>query len=186
VHFGEGAYPETEAAIRALLEDAGARDLPPPTAVDVEQASTGTQTPETYFGLSRRQGFVPDDKRTAAVEREPAAHDRLEPGQFTLAGTWELGLESATAGRSARVAGRVRAQRVFMVLSPPEDGKGAATVSIDGAPIEPIDSGSDLKSGMARIDRQRLYRLVDLDAAEDFLLEVELSPGTKAFTFTFG
>ena len=71
-------------------------------------------------------------------------------------------------------------------MSPPKGGDGTATVSIDGRPITPEDSGTDLTGGRARIDTQKLYRLVDLDEAKEFELEVELSPGTTAYTYTFG
>ncbi|MEA2348380.1 MAG: hypothetical protein QOG62_2167 [Thermoleophilaceae bacterium] len=185
-HFGEGDYAETEAAIRSLLAEAGAKDLPGATHVQVETASSSELTPETYFGLSRRAGFVPDDKRTTMVQRKPAPAADLMPGQFTLGGEWAVGLQSATAGREAAVSGRVSAQKVFMVLAPPKGGSGTATVSIDGRPITAEDSGTDLTDGRARIDNQKLYRLVDLDEAKQFGLEVELSPGTTAYTFTFG
>jgi hypothetical protein len=134
----------------------------------------------------RRQGFVPDDRRAGPVERDPVAVAELEPGRFTLGGVWRFGPEAAAAGPGAHVAGRVQARRVFMVLAPPDDGTGTVRVSIDGEPITAADAGADLTDGIARIDGQRLYRLVDRDSAAEFVLEVELSPGTRAYTFTFG
>ncbi len=58
-HFGEGAYGETEEAIRALLEEAGAqRELGAETNANPAGADPRVQTPETYLGSARAEGFV--------------------------------------------------------------------------------------------------------------------------------
>ena len=57
-HFGEGAYGETEGAIRTLLEEAGERRLPAASEVRPATAARGVHTPETYLGTLRAQGFA--------------------------------------------------------------------------------------------------------------------------------
>ena len=47
--FGEGDYKQGEAAVRALLADAGATSLPPPMTATAIMASAGLGTPETYL-----------------------------------------------------------------------------------------------------------------------------------------
>ena len=58
VQFGEGDYKQSEAAVRALLADAGATSLPPPMTATAIMASAGLGTPETYLDTQRAQGFV--------------------------------------------------------------------------------------------------------------------------------
>ena len=59
-HFGEGDYEETDAAIRALLAEAGAERLGAPARARVETASQELATPETYLGFERAERFLPD------------------------------------------------------------------------------------------------------------------------------
>src|SRR3954452_10423918 len=59
-HLGEGEYKETEAAIRALLAEAGRKQLG--TAAQPKGAITNIAaqaTAETYLGSARAQGFSP-------------------------------------------------------------------------------------------------------------------------------
>ena len=56
VHFGEGEYDQTEAAIRTLLAEAGAAKLGERARVKAEDA-VEAQTPETYLGVAARAGL---------------------------------------------------------------------------------------------------------------------------------
>ena len=58
VQFGEGDYKQSEAAVRALLADAGAASLPPPMTANAIMPSAGLGTPETYLDTQRQQGFL--------------------------------------------------------------------------------------------------------------------------------
>ena len=96
VQFGEGDYDKTEAAIRALLRDAGAKlggDARPDRTFDPATRAT----PETYLGLARAEAYIvpPAAGTTTYV---PAAPDRIPANQFSLGGTWTLSQESARAG----------------------------------------------------------------------------------------
>ena len=63
-HFGEGGYEQSERAIRQLLADAGAGDLPDdPAPVEgrgIELAADwhNLRSTETYVGLARSEGFA--------------------------------------------------------------------------------------------------------------------------------
>ena len=58
-HFGEGGYEATESAIRALLAEAGDRRLGARAGrARAIAPGKGAQTPETYFGSKRAQGWL--------------------------------------------------------------------------------------------------------------------------------
>ena len=76
-HFGEGAYEETEAAIRSLLAEAGDERLGGGRG-DQRAHRPGLRTPETYLGSERAQGWVEAPRAgTATTGRRAAA--RPEP-----------------------------------------------------------------------------------------------------------
>ena len=56
--FGEGDYKQDEAAVRQLLYDAGAHNLPAPMTAHAIMPSAGLATPETYLNSQRSQGFA--------------------------------------------------------------------------------------------------------------------------------
>lgn len=177
VHFGEGEYDKTEAAIRALLQEAdghspGAMAMPRATATPTARA-----TPETYLGLARDEGL-----RTplTAGTRTYKAPGHLNASQFALDGRWHLDDEAATAVRDAEIHASVVAKDVYLVLSPPPGGTGTVGVEVDGRP------GPDVHGGVVRVDRQRLYHLVAGAQAGPHELTLRPSPGVAAYAFTFG
>ena len=127
VHFGEGAYDETERVIRTLLAErprpsswlAGdrggdaeprghARDLPRTTS-----ASPGSRIPTV----------VPDRLRVV-----PAPERRSHSISSPTAGDWRVEAERAVAGENARLRLRFRAKEVNLVLG----GTGRVEVLLDG------------------------------------------------------
>ncbi len=184
VHFGEGAYEETEAAIRALLAESGAGRLGEPARARVETASPELATPETYLGHERAEGFVPGPPRPG-YGRYPGVDD-LPPVSFALSGGWYVGAESATAVRDARIEARVTARKVFLVLS----SKGArprdVEVLLDGRPVGAAQAGADARDGRVTVREERLYRLMSLPRVEDRRLTLRVPPGVTGYAFTFG
>ena len=59
-------------------------------------------------------------------------------------------------------------------------------VLLDGKPLPQRFAGTDVEDGVATIDRQRLYRLVELPSAQRHLLTLEFAPGISGYAFTFG
>jgi hypothetical protein len=59
-------------------------------------------------------------------------------------------------------------------------------VLLDGRPLPGELAGADVRDGVAVVDQQRLYRLVELPRAERHLLTLELAPGVSGYAFTFG
>jgi cytochrome c biogenesis protein CcdA/thiol-disulfide isomerase/thioredoxin len=183
-HFGEGAYEETEAAIRALLAEAGRDRLGPMADARVETADPELATPETYLGHERADGFVPGPPRPG-FGRYAGVRD-LPPVSFALSGEWYVGAESATAVRDARIEARVTARKVFLVLSSKGGRPRAVEVLLDGRPVGAAEAGADVRGGRVTVREERLYRLVSLDRVEDRRLTLRVPPGVTGYAFTFG
>ena len=184
VHFGEGAYEETDAAIRALLAEAGADRLGAPARARVEVASDELATPETYLGYERAERFLPGPPRPG-LGRYPGKDD-LPPVHFALSGTWNVTPEAATAVADARIHARVTARKVFLVLSSKNEREREVQVLLDGEPIQPSEAGADVRAGRVTVREERLYRLVSLDRVEDRRLTLVVPPGVAGYAFTFG
>jgi cytochrome c biogenesis protein CcdA/thiol-disulfide isomerase/thioredoxin len=165
VHFGEGAYAETERKIRALLGAA----LPP--ALDQEDHTpTEFRTAETYLGYTRIGNYAgstihPD--RPGSYRFPPA----LGGDTFAYAGTWTVGRERILAGRHARLRFKFLARSVHLVLS----GRGVIGVRLNGRKLRSVN-----------VTRDALYTLATQKRARDGLLELTFTPGLSAYAFTFG
>jgi cytochrome c biogenesis protein CcdA/thiol-disulfide isomerase/thioredoxin len=185
VHFGEGDYDQTEAAIRSLLAEAGSIDLgsdAKPGAV--QTADPDLRTPETYLGYARAQGWV-NGPQLGSKDYGALDAGSLDLNQFAYAGAWDVQEESARALHDAGVALSFQARRVFLVLGSPGRPR-ELQVLLDGRPISDADAGADVHGGTATISAQRLYRLVDLPEAGRHTLELRFQPGIAGYAFTFG
>ena len=184
VHFGEGNEAETEAAVRDLLDAAGATRLGRPAGVRGEQPGTTRATPETYLGAERAMGFT--EAPRPGTHRYTAAGEDLPQNALSLGGTWSVGPQSATAVRDATVDLHFAARDVFLVLSSAGSRPRKVGVVLDGRPITARDAGADVRGGAMTVRGQRLYRVVRLPAAGDARLRLRLPPGVAAYAFTFG
>src|SRR5579862_1498174 len=182
--FGEGDYRQSEAAVRQLLYDAGAHNLPAPMTATALMPSPGLATPETYLNDLRSTGF--------AQPLEPGVH--VYPGvqtpvlnEFALHGTWRVSSESATpTSTNAAIQAGVQAARVYLVMISEGNAPRAVRVLLDGHPIPASAAGADVHHGVVTVRSQRLYSLVALGQAEFHVLTVEVPPGRAAYDFTFG
>jgi thiol-disulfide isomerase/thioredoxin len=182
--FGEGDYPQTETAIRALLAEAGydvgAKSHPTGVIVPSQQA-----TPETYLGTARAQGWVNGPK--------PGLHDYgssppagLGLNDFAYTGTWKIGDQPAQAVANAGIDLEFQAKDVYLVLSSPGERPLAVRVLLDGRPISPAAAGADVHQATVTVRRQRLYTLVSLPRDQRHHLSLRLAPGVTGYAFTFG
>ncbi len=183
--FGEGEYKQDEAAVRQLLFDAGARDLPPPMSAHAIVPAAQLATPETYLDSQRAQGFV--------SPLQTGTHSYSAPGsvqlnQFALGGTWNVGPQSATAvSTGATITAGVQASAVYLVMTSPSNAPRTGRVLLDGKPISAADAGADVSAGGSfTVTGQRLYSLVSLPGAQQHVLTVEVPRGVSAYSFTFG
>jgi thiol-disulfide isomerase/thioredoxin len=170
---GEGDYKQSEAAVRALLYDAGVHNLPPPMTATAIMPSQNLATPETYLDDQRSQGF--------AQPLEPGVH--FYPGvskpalnEFGLHGAWKITGEYATpTAAGASIDAGFQAAHVYLVMTSKGNVPRTVKVLLDGYPISSVT-----------VQQQRLYTLVSLPQAEFHDLTVELPPGVRAYDFTFG
>jgi cytochrome c biogenesis protein CcdA/thiol-disulfide isomerase/thioredoxin len=171
--FGEGEYKHSEAAVRALLLEAGATSLPAPVTARPELPSPGLATPETYAGAARSERFSPPV--ALGVHDYPRASE-LAPSFFALRGRWKVTDEYATAmAPGDSIDATFRAAKVYVVLSSAGGVPRRGAVLLDGRPTASFT-----------ISGQRLYELVALPQAGQHSLRVQLPAGVSAYAFTFG
>jgi cytochrome c biogenesis protein CcdA/thiol-disulfide isomerase/thioredoxin len=183
-HFGEGEYGETEAAIRELLAEAGHRPGARAEA-QAETAAAGVTTPESYLGAGRALRFV-NGSIAAGTQDFTASGAEVPDDGLAYEGRWRIGFDDATAVRSARLDLDFGARRVFLVLGSRGGVPRPLRVLLDGKPLPQRFAGTDVQGGVATVDRQRLYRLVELPSAQRHLLTLEFAPGISGYAFTFG
>ena len=182
VHFGEGDDDETEAAIRSLLEEAGAERLGGDAKVGATETVGRHATPETYLGSARADGWQPKLRDGARTYTAPPS---LRPSRFALDGTWKIDSESAEAVRGASLEANVVGKGVYLVLSSRGGKPGQVEVELDGRPIRAEDAGADVRRGRVTVRGQRLYRLVELDKTGQHRLRLRFGPGVAGYAFTF-
>jgi cytochrome c biogenesis protein CcdA/thiol-disulfide isomerase/thioredoxin len=171
-HFGEGAYEESEEVIRTLLAES---DLPAPVSRSLpDDTPTEPQTPETYLGYGRI-GFFVGSPLVGDREASYTIPSFIPRDGFAYGGRWTVERERIVAGEEARLRLNYHAHDVFLVLG---TSGAAETVSVivDGRLRRVITVGED-----------RLYTLARFPGpARDHTLDLEFSPGTEAYAFTFG
>ncbi len=182
--FGEGNYLEGEAAVRELLYEAGVHRLPPPMSAHAILPSTGLDTPETYLGTDRAQGFVPPIR--AGVHSYPGVAT-AGLNTFALRGTWRATSQYATPVSSgAEIQGGFKAQHVYLVMTSIGNVPRHVRILLGGHPISSADSGADVHGGYVTVQGQRLYSLVSLPYDQQNSLTLQVPPGVSAYDFTFG
>ena len=172
IQFGEGDYSTTESLIRQLLTAANPNvKLPPATGLADTTPKSGTTTPETYLSLGKVQNYGGTDSYASGTSTYslPASQ---KANTFALDGPWNLtfnGIEPKSSSSSIRL--RYTANQVRMVLS----GTGTVSYLLDGSMKTIKVSGTP-----------RSYELLKTVATKSGTLNVTVSPGVTAFSFTFG
>jgi cytochrome c biogenesis protein CcdA/thiol-disulfide isomerase/thioredoxin len=175
VAFGEGDYTMTEAAIRALLAQAGAKDLGAGAhARGVIVPSQTPISPETYLGTARAAGWIENEPQFG-THTYTAPNYTLAVNDFAYGGTWNIGNQQALAVAGATIDADAEAKNVYIVLSPPAHGAGAVAVFIDGH-----------YSTTLNVTQQRLYRVAHFASTSRHSIHLQLSAGTSGYSFTFG
>jgi cytochrome c biogenesis protein CcdA/thiol-disulfide isomerase/thioredoxin len=182
--FGEGNYKQSEAAVRQLLYDACARNLPQPMTVKAIIPSAQLGTPETYLGAQRAQGFnVPV---RAGVHSYAGLTNPLL-NEFGLSGTWNIGADSiAPVSGKGSIEARVQAANTYLVMTSAGNIPRTVRVLVDGRPVGRGNAGRDVHRGLVTVRGQRLYELVALPHVQQHVLTVEVPRGVSVYDFTFG
>lgn len=169
--FGEGDYQTTEDAIRQLLSQSNVTaQLPASTAV-TDQTPQSLLTPETYLGAQRAEnysGTTPYSTGAATFQYPPA----LRSDTFALRGSWGIDDESITAQNdNAAIELNYHGRNVYLVVG----GTGTLTITRDGrTSTMPVDGPPNMRTVVAN------------DDAGSGHVEIGLSPGLQAYSFTFG
>jgi len=169
IKFGEGDYDVTEKLIRQLLSEGG-ENLPP--AVDAPDSTpTEALTPETYFGVGKVANYAGEGAYDQGI-RTFSLPKQLADDSFALRGTWALDYQGATAPNDDNaITLNYHARNVYLVVG----GSGTVTVTRDGAKTTiPVSGPPNMRQIVAD----------DEDGAGS--LEVSLSKGLQAFSFTYG
>ena len=169
VSIGEGDYSGEEQLIRQLLTAVHpgialprATDVPDTTPVD------SAQTPETYLGAERQQGYHGSAPYATGQFTAPAT---LPADSFALAGAWTIGQESITAGQGVGITLAFHASKVYLDVG----GTGTLTVSAGGtSKVIRVSGAPDI------------YTVATEQPAGDGTVTIRLSPGLQAYSFTFG
>ncbi len=191
-HFGEGRTDETEAAIRALLAERGAK-LGKIAEVEAAGASAAAdfasiRSPETYLGSRRAKSF------TSPGGLRQGANDYRLPDDFNLndwgfSGRWEVEPQRSILHEPhGKVAFRFHARDLHLVLGSKTGRPIRFRVLLDGK-APGADHGMDIDpSGQGQVNGQRLYQLVrQQNGARERLFTIEfLDGGAEAYAFTFG
>lgn len=171
VKFGEGSYDTTEKLIRELLLDANPDvELPAPTDVADDTPDAGSTTPETYLSLGKVVNFGGDEDYASGTNRYEYP-TQLNDDSFALEGDWNLDFQNASPVGEGSIRLNYTAKEVRMVLA----GEGEVTLTRNGKTTTIAVSGTP-----------QSYRLLKTDAIESGSLEVTLSDGLEAYSFTFG
>lgn len=167
IHFGEGAYAETEQAIRQLL---GLPAIPMPTAIVVAMRPI---TAETYLGWQRAKKYSAEIPLALGQIAEYNYQKPLENDAIGLRGKWLVESEYISSQSSQSFLDlNFLAKQVYLVLS--------------GGSQEPLQVYLDGQF-MAKItwDGDRKYDIVDTSYGRH-LLSIQVPQGVKAYAFTFG
>jgi cytochrome c biogenesis protein CcdA/thiol-disulfide isomerase/thioredoxin len=169
VSIGEGDYSGEEQLIRQLLS-AAHPGIALPRATDVPDTTPedSAQTPETYLGAERQQGYHGSAPYATGQFTAPAT---LPADSFALAGAWTIGQESITAGQGAGITLAFHASKVYLDVG----GTGTLTVSAGGtSKVIRVSGAPDI------------YTVATEQPAGDGTVTIRLSPGLQAYSFTFG
>lgn len=169
VKFGEGGYDDTEKLIRQLLSE-GNQALPP--AVEAQDTTPTEQlTPETYFGVGKLANYAGVGDYDEGI-RIFALPPQLPEDRFALRGTWAVDYQGVTAQNDDNaIALNYHARNVYIVVG----GTGTVTVKRDGKTTTiPVSGPPNMRQVVSD----------DQDGAGS--VELSLSKGLQAFSFTYG
>jgi cytochrome c biogenesis protein CcdA/thiol-disulfide isomerase/thioredoxin len=194
--FGEGDYDKSEQWIRTLLEEANHKPLPgSPTQIAAAGAmaaadSTDDQSPETYVGYQRAQSFASPGGLIHDAPELYRIPDGLNLNHWAFAGRWHDAAQIATLeSHTGSIVFRFHARDLHLVLGPGANGKPIRfRVTLDGK-APGADHGADTDAqGFGTVTENRLYQLIrQQDAVKDRTFRIDfLTPGVRAYSFTFG
>lgn len=189
IHFGEGAYEETELEIQKLLNEAGYNA--DKTLTEETQTSKNRITPEIYagslFALAREQYI--GNKKTISRNENYILPKNIKEDIIYLNGNWTHNTDNLQFNEGeGQIALQFTASEANIVAAPLINSKVVLEIKIDGAYLDEENAGSDVQFSGAKsfiiIDEDRLYNLFMGDYGNHRLdLKINESFSFNAFTF---
>jgi thiol-disulfide isomerase/thioredoxin len=196
MHFGEGAYQESEMVIQRLLMEAGAGGIGDevvsvdPRGLEVAADWVTLKSPESYLGYAQAQNFASPGGAAPNKSRTYEVPPRLRLNEWALSGDWTVKSSPALLNKpNGRIAYRFHARDLNLVMGPAAPGVPVRfRVWIDGK-VPEAAHGSDVDvQGEGTVAEQRTYQLIrQPKPITDRQFEIEfLGSGVEVFAFTFG
>lgn len=170
VHFGEGAYLETENAIRDLL---GLDPLKETETV----AQKEPLTPETYLGYSRAESYT-----TPLTKDQSHTYSAAQPplNGISLNGPWTVSAESIRSDSpTSTLTLHFHAANVYLVMG--AESPQTVLVSLD----DKAAASPEVKDGQLPVSKFMMYHLVTT-AQGEHTLTLTVPTGVSLYAFTFG
>jgi thiol-disulfide isomerase/thioredoxin len=205
-HFGEGAYVETENAIRKALTEAGwdvygipiggidSADRDPVADRITRELYGGYERNYTQFGLyaGQKQYYIEPDSTREYVDDE-----NYTPNKWYLQGLWTNGVESINHARSTsnledHIAFQFVGRSANVVVNPMESEPFDVYVEIDGRPLKSNEAGMDVLFGedgrsYFTVTEPRLYAFLETPEFGQYIVKLASdSDDFTIFAFTFG
>lgn len=179
-HFGEGAYEETELAIRSLLKEIGVEAGDSEETEESEESNDGrrARSPETYLGERSWPALINAQGEPSDVVVSYSAPASIPLNRYALVGDWKLmdGERQVLQSATGEIRMRWQGSEINIVLGPDEaTGPIEADVLIDGVKVKTIV-----------IDRYDSYNLYTGEYGEHELTLIFRGKGVAGYAFTFG
>jgi thiol-disulfide isomerase/thioredoxin len=205
-HFGEGAYIETEQAIRDALTDAGwdVSDIPIGSTDGAERDPVANRiTRELYGGYERNytQSGLYAGQEQYYIEPD-STREYLDDGNYTaqqwyLQGLWTNGPESIIHARTTtnledHIAFEFVGRSANVVVNPTGTEPFDVFVELDDRPLTPDEAGMDVKfddqgRSYFSVDGPRLYGFLETPEFGQHIVKLASdSEDFAIFAFTFG
>lgn len=180
-HFGEGEYDESEKVIQDLLKETGASDVS--SKIDNPTYQVAAKTPEIYLGYGRIENFVSPESINNDSLGVYSAPTVLGNNQVAYEGSWNIMEEYANPKKGAKLHLNFDSKEVFLVMRT-KGSPAKVKVYIDGK-LQYF--GADNKNGIVTVDKDTLYKLINLQIPGRHILRLEFEDNNaELFAFTFG
>ena len=174
-HVGEGNYDETEYNILSLLGEKVIADAA--LVTNENSVLLFEQTPETYLGYARAQGFSDKESFAPNLDKQYTYVQTLAKHSWSLQGNWFVSDQKikATQAKSA-IKLHFFAKKVYAVMGTATEKPISVQVLLNGKP-----------DGVIKVDGAKLYEVVSLPEPQGGVVElITTEPGLEMYTFTFG